>query len=253
MTRRGAGVTNGLRVELLGPPRAWLGDVELKLGPARQRAIFATLAARRGQRISLGELISSVWGESAPASVTGSVHTYVSGLRGAIRKAGGDAHEVLRSSGSRYVLRLDRESLDVHRFEQDAAAARRLLAHADQRGAAARLTTALGLWRGEAYSGVPGPFAEAERVRLTELQLTATELRAAALLGLGDHRELVAELTALVRRHPLRESLHEALMRALHAGGRQIEALTAYREARRTLRDELGVEPGAPLRDLHQR
>ncbi|MEV7553140.1 BTAD domain-containing putative transcriptional regulator [Amycolatopsis sp. NPDC089917] len=246
-------MTNGLRVELLGPPRAWLDDVELKLGPARQRAVFATLAARCGQSVSLGELISDVWGESAPASATGSVHTYVSGLRGAIRKAGGDAHEVLHSSGSSYVLRLDREALDVRRFEQDATTARRLLAHADQRGAAARLTAALGLWRGEAYSGVPGPFAEAERVRLAELQLTATELRATALLGLGDHRELVAELTALVQQHPLRESLHETLMRALHASGRQTEALTAYREARRVLRDELGVEPGAPLRDLHQR
>ncbi|MFC3455369.1 BTAD domain-containing putative transcriptional regulator [Amycolatopsis speibonae] len=246
-------MTNGLRVELLGPPRAWLGDVELKLGPARQRAVFATLAARRGQAISLGELIAGVWGGSAPASATGSVHTYVSGLRGAIRKAGGDAHDVLHSSGSSYVLRLDREELDISRFEQDAAAARRLLAREDQRGAAARLTAALGLWRGEAYSGVPGPFAEAERVRLAELQLTATELRATALLGLGDHRELVAELTALVQQHPLRESLHETLMRALHASGRQTEALTAYREARRVLREELGVEPGAPLRDLHQR
>ncbi|WP_410599332.1 BTAD domain-containing putative transcriptional regulator [Amycolatopsis sp. lyj-90] len=247
-------MTNGLRVELLGPPRAWLEDVELKLGPARQRAVFATLAARCGQSVSLGELIADVWGGSAPASATGSVHTYVSGLRGAIRKAGGAAHEVLHSSGSSYVLRLDREALDVHLAERDAADARKLLlAHADQRGAAARLTTALGRWRGEAYSGVPGPFAEAERVRLSELQLTATELRATALLGLGDHRELVAELTALVQRHPLRETLHETLMRALHASGRQIEALTVYRDARRVLRDELGVEPGAPLRELHQR
>ncbi|MBB5851114.1 BTAD domain-containing putative transcriptional regulator [Amycolatopsis umgeniensis] len=246
-------MTNGLRVELLGPPRAWLEDVELKLGPARQRAVFATLAARCGQSVSLGELIADVWGGSAPASATGSVHTYVSGLRGAIRKAGGAAHEMLHSSGSSYVLRLDREALDVRLSEQDAAEARRLLARADQRGAAARLTTALGRWRGEAYSGVPGPFAEAERVRLAELQLTATELRAAALLGLGDHRELVAELTALVQRHPLRESLHETLMRALHASGRQTEALTAYRDARRVLRDELGVEPGVPLRELHQR
>ncbi|MGW4130562.1 BTAD domain-containing putative transcriptional regulator [Amycolatopsis japonica] len=244
-------MTNGLRVELLGPPRAWLDDVELKLGPARQRAVFATLATRRGQAISLGELISDVWGGSAPASATGSVHTYVSGLRGAIRKAGGDAHGILRSSGSSYSLRLDGEALDVHRFEKDVAAAK--AAHADQRDAAARLTSALGLWRGEAYSGVPGPFAEAERARLAELQLTAAELRATALLGIGDHREVVAELTALVQRHPLRESLHETLMRALHASGRQIEALGAYREARRILRDELGVEPGAPLRDLHQR
>ncbi|MFD5244010.1 BTAD domain-containing putative transcriptional regulator [Amycolatopsis sp. NPDC058340] len=244
-------MTNGLRVELLGPPRAWLGDVELKLGPARQRAVFATLATRHGQAISLGELISAVWGGSAPASATGSVHTYVSGLRGAIRKAGGDAHEILGSSGSSYSLRLAGEALDVHRFETDVAAVK--AAPADQRGAAARLTSALGLWRGEAYSGVPGPFAEAERVRLAELQLTAAELRATALLGTGDHREVVAELTALVQRHPLRESLHETLMRALYASGRQIEALGAYREARRILRDELGVEPGAPLRNLHQR
>ncbi len=246
-------MTNGLRVELLGPPRAWLDDTELKLGPARRRAVFATLAARGGQTVSVGELIADVWGGSAPASATGSVHTYVSGLRGAIRKAGGAAHEVLRSSGSSYVLRLDREALDVRRSEQDALEARRLLANGDERGAAALLTTALGRWRGEAYSGVPGPFAEAERVRLTELQLTAVELRATALLDLGDHRELVAELTELVRRHPLRESLYEALMRALHAGGRQTEALTLYRDARQVLQTELRVEPGAPLRELHQR
>ncbi|MEV6907525.1 BTAD domain-containing putative transcriptional regulator [Amycolatopsis sp. NPDC051071] len=246
-------MTNGLRVELLGPPRAWLEGTELKLGPARQRAVFATLAARRGRPVSLGELISDVWGGSAPASATGSVHTYVSGLRGAIRKAGGAAHEVLHSSGSSYVLRLDREQLDIRRFEQDALEARRLLTRGDQRGAAALLTTALGSWRGEAYSGVPGPFAEAERVRLAELQLTTVELRATALLGLGDHHELVAELTELVRRHPLRESLHETLMRALHASGRQTEALTVYREARQILQSELRVEPGIPLRELHQR
>ncbi|WP_037313598.1 BTAD domain-containing putative transcriptional regulator [Amycolatopsis orientalis] len=246
-------MTNGLRVELLGPPRAWIDDVELKLGPTRQRAVFATLAARRGQAIPLGELIAAVWGEAAPASATGSVHTYVSGLRGAIRDAGGAAHEMLHSSGSSYVLRLDPDALDVGLFEQETAAARRLLAHADQRGAAARLTTALDRWRGEAYSGISGPFAETERVRLTELQLSATELRATALLGLGDHRELVAELAALIQRHPLRESLYETLMRALYAGGRQAEALTVYRDARRVLRDELGVEPGRPLRELHQR
>ncbi|WP_410660111.1 BTAD domain-containing putative transcriptional regulator [Amycolatopsis sp. lyj-112] len=246
-------MTNGLRVELLGPPRAWLDDTELRLGPARQRAVFATLAARCGQAVSLGELIADVWGSSAPASATGSVHTYISGLRGALREAGGDAHELLRSSGSSYLLRLDRETLDVHRFEKDTAEARRLVARPDPRGAARQLTTALGRWHGEAFSGVPGPFAEAERVRLGELQLTATELRASTLLGLGDHRELVAELTELVQRHPLRESLHETLMRALHASGRQTEALTVYREARQVLMSELGVEPGVPLRELHQR
>ncbi|WP_370948047.1 BTAD domain-containing putative transcriptional regulator [Amycolatopsis sp. cg5] len=252
-------MTNGsdgrLRVELLGPPRAWLGDTELRLGPARQRAVFATLAARCGQPITLGELIADVWGAAAPASATGSVHTYISGLRGAIRKAapGSAPHDLLSSSGSSYALRLDRTELDMRLFEQETAEARRLTGRRETREAAALLTTTLDRWRGEAFSGVPGPFADQERARLAELQLTAIELRAQLMLGLGGHRELVAELAELVRRHPLRESLYEPLMRALHGSGRPTEALAVYRDARQVLVEELGVEPSAALRELHQR
>lgn len=252
-------MTNGsdglLRVELLGPPRMWLGDTELRLGPARQRAVFATLAARCGQPVSLGELIADVWGASAPPSATGSVHTYISGLRGAIRQCDPESapHELLRSAGSSYSLRLDRTGLDVRLFEQETAEARRLAGKQDPRGAATLLTATLDRWRGEAFSGVPGPFAEQERARLAELRLTALELRAQLLLELGGHRELVAELAELVRRNPLRESLYEPLMRALHGSGRPTEALTVYRDARQVLVEELGVEPSAALRELHQR
>ncbi|MFT7840470.1 BTAD domain-containing putative transcriptional regulator [Saccharothrix sp. BKS2] len=239
----------GVRVSVLGPVRAWLDEDELSLGPARQRAVLALLAARANRVVSRHELIDGLWGDAPPASAVGSLHTYVSGLRRAL----GPARDALVSQTSGYSLRLAGGAVDAEVFDRARSRARLLVDSGDHHAARVALDEALDRWRGEAYSGVPGPFAEVERRRLDELRLSALEMRARAALELGAHREVVAELTGLVGEHPWHESLWEVLMLALDRSGRHAEALEAFRDARRALVDGQGVEPGPALRDLHQR
>ncbi|MFD8494739.1 BTAD domain-containing putative transcriptional regulator [Amycolatopsis sp. NPDC059657] len=223
-----------LRIELLGPIRAWRGTSELPLGPARQRAVLATLALRAGHTVSREQLICAVWGsDEAPASASGNVHTYISGLRRILDRS------ILTGGRGGYTLRVPPGSVDSIAFE-----------HLVNLGSP---DEALALWHGEPLSGMRGAFADQRRARLAELRLKAVELRAERLLARGEHRELATELTALTREHPLRERLRELLMLALDHGGRHAEALAVFRDTRTTLIAELGVEPGPALRRLHQR
>jgi DNA-binding SARP family transcriptional activator len=246
-------VDGALRVQLLGPVRAWRGGREVRLGSSRPRAVFAMLAMRAGAVIPRQELVTGVWGEQPPATAHGSLHTYVSALRKALepdRERGGAS--LLESVGSGYRLRLDPQRSDVAEFDRLREQARRQLDDGDPRGAMRALDRALELWRGEALSGVSGPFARAQRHRLTEGRTAAREQRAAAGLAAGLPAAVVAELAALVGEEPLRERPRELLMLALHRSGRSAEALEAFREARRVLLAELGVEPGPGLREMHE-
>jgi DNA-binding SARP family transcriptional activator/DNA-binding CsgD family transcriptional regulator len=245
---------SGLRVGVLGPLRAWRGTAEIGLGPARQRAIFAVLAVNAGRPVPRGELIAGVWGDSAPASVEGSVHTYVSGLRRALEpdRSRWSASSVLISEPAGYSLLLDDDALDAAVFERHRERAQQHLDQGDPRAAVTELDAALALWQGEALSGVPGGFAERHREHLAELRVATLERRAEALLALGGHLDLAPELAVLAGEHPLRESLHESLMLALYRSGRHAEALDVFRDARTTLISELGVEPGPALQRLQQ-
>ncbi|GAA3464477.1 BTAD domain-containing putative transcriptional regulator [Saccharothrix longispora] len=240
-------VSGRLRVEVLGPLRVWSDDREVPLGSNRQQAVFAVLTAHPNQVVSQRTLITGVWGSAVPASATGNLHTYLSGLRRAL----GPARDALVSGSDGYSLRLDRSALDSEVFERTRLEAERRYAAGDLPGAAALLDEALGLWSGEGYAGLRSPFAEQARRRLASLRLDAIRLRARARLESGEHGGLVAELTDLVRLHPLDESLRELLMLALHRGGRHAEALESFREARVALARE-GLAPGQALRDLHQ-
>lgn len=241
-----------VHVELLGPVRAVLGGAEIPLGPSRQRAVFAVLASRTGQAVSREELIAAVWGDSAPVSAPGSVYTYVSALRRALAEAGvADSRETLHSTKHGYALRLDPDRIDAVAFDQLVGRAETMAGAGDHRGAAGTLEQALGLFRGEPFSGVPGPFAEHMRTGWAERRVAAVEALATSRLVLGAHVELAAELGALVQDYPLRESLRALLMIALSRGGRQAEALAVFRDARETLLRELGTKPGAALRQAH--
>ncbi|HEV7649813.1 MAG TPA: BTAD domain-containing putative transcriptional regulator [Actinophytocola sp.] len=244
----------GLRIEVLGPLRAWRSATEIPLGPPRQRAVFAALAVRAGRVVSRTELVAAVWGETPPASAEGNLHTYVSHLRRALdpaRPHRGSA-SLISSDAAGYALRVRESDVDAAVFERACAEAGRGAAGEDFASVVEALDAALGLWRGDALSGVPGPLAESERERLAQLRLAAVEQRAAAALALGGHRELCAELAGLVREHPVRESLRELLMLALYRSGRHTEALEVFREARQDLVRELGIEPGEGLRRLHE-
>ncbi|HEY2687129.1 MAG TPA: BTAD domain-containing putative transcriptional regulator, partial [Streptosporangiaceae bacterium] len=209
---------------------------------------------RANRVISRGELVDAVWGQDPPASAEGGIYTYVAGLRRVIepnRSLRGPGR-VLVSSGAGYVLHLVPGQPDAVAFEQDLGRARQLRKAGDAAGAVSALNSALSLWRGIAFAGVPGPFAETERVRLGELRSAAAEERADVLLALGRHEEVVPDLTAMVADHPLRERMRGLLMVALYRCGRQAEALRVYAEGRRVLAEELGIDPGSDLSRIHQ-
>ena len=223
------------------------------MGQPRQQAVLGILAMRANRVISRGELVDAVWGQDPPASAEGGIYTYVAGLRRIIepnRSLRGPGR-VLVSSGAGYVLHLVPGQPDAVSFEQHLGRARQLRKGGDAAGAAAELNSALGLWRGIAFAGVPGPFAETERGRLGELRSTAAEEQADVLLSLGRHEEVVPDLTAMVADHPLRERMRGLLMIALYRSGRHAEALRVFEQGRRVLAEELGIDPGADLSRIH--
>jgi DNA-binding SARP family transcriptional activator len=241
-------------VDVLGPIRTWRGDAEIRLGPTRQRALFAVLALHHGRTATREQLIRAVWGDEPPTTAEGSVHTYVSGLRRALEpnRSSRAASTVLLSEDAGYRLALDDDGLDAVVFETLAARAADAVARGDARDAVDLADQALALWRGEPLTGLPGPFLAAQRDRLVAARLDLLETRAAAALLAGRHADLVAELTALVGENPLHEGLRGLLMIALYRCGRQAEALGQFRLARLTLAEELGAKPGARLAEIHQ-
>jgi DNA-binding SARP family transcriptional activator len=243
-----------MKFEVLGPVRGWLGDRELELGSPQQRGVLAMLLLARGRQVPLHALIDGLWLRDTPRSAAGTVRTYVSRLR---RQLAADtavqAGCLITSTGDGYRLQLGSALLDLDQFEDWLSDARAAGQRQEQARAAALLREALELWRGAPLAGIPGPYAHSRRVRLSELQLAAEEERLALDIATGGHAAAVAELRALLADHPFREGLSESLMLALYKAGRQADALTVYDTVRRGLRDELGVDPGLALREMHQR
>jgi DNA-binding SARP family transcriptional activator len=240
-------------VRLLGPVQAWRDDDELDLGTAHRRAILAVLAMRANHAVPREELIAAVWGETAPATAAGSVYTYVSALRGALEPSRDrwSAATVLTSAGGGYCLRVTADSVDALRFATLREQTRAFRAGGDSHAELGALRAALDLWHGEAFDGLPGPYAETQRRRLAELRLATIERQATLLLGSAGYDEVIAAIEPLVADHPLRESLHGLLMTALVRRGRIPEALAVYRHAHRTLVEQTGTEPSTALRRLH--
>jgi DNA-binding SARP family transcriptional activator/WD40 repeat protein/energy-coupling factor transporter ATP-binding protein EcfA2 len=226
-----------MQIHLLGPVEVSADNGHVALGGPKPRALLAMLALDVGSTVSAERLIDGLWGEEPPATAAKMVQLYVSQLRKAMAAHGeGDA---IATRGRGYQLQLGRERVDVGRFE-------RLLAQ----GAARE---ALRLWRGPALADVADePFAAPEIRRLEELRATALEVAIDQDIDAGRHREALPELEALLGQEPLRERLHAQRMLALYRSGRQAEALEAYRQARATLVEQIGVEPGPELRRLHE-
>ncbi|HTF58589.1 MAG TPA: BTAD domain-containing putative transcriptional regulator, partial [Actinomycetes bacterium] len=240
---------------LLGPLEARQRERPLRLGSIKHRMLLAKLLLHPNQVVSTEELIVAVWGEEPPPTVKQSLQNHVAALRKAIEAGNGAGPPrtlVTRDPG--YVLQIDPERLDLHRFQRLDHEGRQALAAGDPARAADLLRQALALWRGPALADVAASadIAWPELVGVEELQVASTEARIEAELALGRHHELVAELEGLVRLHPLREHLHGQLMLALYRSGRQADALAAYRAARKVLVDELGIEPSVGLQRLEQ-
>ncbi|MFJ9591873.1 BTAD domain-containing putative transcriptional regulator [Streptomyces virginiae] len=231
------------------------GGPVLTGGPPQQQATLAVLVLRAGHVVPLHELTAAVWGESAPGSAVMILRTYVWRLRKLLEggESGKTGAQILESANDGYRLAVPAGSVDAVRAEELAAKATRAHAAGDPEVCAEALAEAGSLWRGEPLAGVPGPFAESQRSRLTELRLHLLEERLGVDLLLGRHDRAVPELTALIREEPLRERPYGLLMRALYASGRQGDALAVFGRAREVLADELGLDPGPDLRSLHAR
>ncbi|MFE1299071.1 BTAD domain-containing putative transcriptional regulator [Streptomyces sp. NPDC058731] len=238
----------GLRFGVLGPVRAWRGDDPLPTGSPQQRALLAALLLREGRTATAAELIDALWGEEPPSQALAAVRTYASRLRKVL-----DAGVLVSESGGYAVRGLAEGALDLAVAQDLAAEADKARAAGDLCHGREVLRRALALWDGEALAGVPGPYAEAQRVRLEEWRLQLLESRLDMDLEQGCHAEAVSELTALTAAHPLRERLRELLMLALYRSGRQAEALAVYADTRRLLAEELGVDPRPDLRALQER
>jgi DNA-binding SARP family transcriptional activator len=233
---------------VLGPVRAWRGEDQLPTGSPQQRALLAALLLREGRTATAAELIDALWGEEPPSQALAAVRTYASRLRKVL-----DPGVLVSESGGYAVRGLAEGALDLAVAQELAAEAEKARGAGDLCHAREVLGRALALWDGEVLAGVPGPYAEAQRVRLEEWRLQLVESRLDMDLEQGCHAEAVSELTALTAEHPLRERLRELLMLALYRSGRQAEALAVYADTRRLLADELGVDPRPGLRELQQR
>jgi DNA-binding SARP family transcriptional activator/tetratricopeptide (TPR) repeat protein len=240
---------------ILGPIEAIDADAPLALGGSKQRALLGMLLLHAGEVVPSDLLIEELWPGERRADALKALQVAVSRLRKALepaRPAGVDSR-VLVTRPPGYELRVDPERLDAKRFEALLDEGRGALAAGQAQSARATLGEALSLWRGAPLADLAyESFCQAEVARLEELRTAALEERIAADLALGRHAELVAELRTLVKEEPMRERLHGQLMLGLYRSGRQAEALDAYAEARRTLVEELGIEPSRELRDLHQ-
>jgi DNA-binding SARP family transcriptional activator len=230
-----------LEFRILGPLEVLVDDRPLALGGIRQRAVLVALLLEARRVVPADRLVSSLWGEQPPKTASTSLHNLVSQLR---KQLGSD---VLVTQAPGYMLRVPSDEIDAYRFERTLTDARRLPPEERRE----RLEHALGLWRGPPLAEFAfEDFAQAEIRRLEELRLVALGERIEADLELGREGDVVAELEALVREHPLRETFRRQLMLALYRSGRQAEALEVYQDARARFVGELGIEPGPELRQL---
>jgi len=237
---------------ILGPLEVRESEREVPLGRGKQRALLALLLLHRDQTISTDRIVDELWGEQAPPTAAKIVQNHVLQLRRALGNGGSaGAHLVTRGRG--YMLRVEPGKLDLDTFQQLVEAAERALGAGEAAAAAEMLREALALWRGPPLADFAyEPFAQTAIARLEELRLSTLERRIEADLALGRHADIIGELKELVAAHPLREGFRTQLMLALYHSGRQAEALDVYRDARRLLVEELGIEPRPALQQLEQ-
>jgi DNA-binding SARP family transcriptional activator len=221
------------------------------VGGSRERTLLGLLVLSANKVLSTERLLEELWGDSHPEGALHALRVYLSRLRKALREAGAGRALITRAPG--YFLQVEPKAVDAVRFEALLAAGRTHAARGEPAEAARTLREALSLWRDRPLvDAMDTPLTRTEAERLEEARLTALEERIEADLACGRHRELVPELDALTRAHPLRERLWGQRMLALYRAHRQAEALRAYQTLRGMLLDELGLEPSAALAALER-
>ncbi|MER7465370.1 BTAD domain-containing putative transcriptional regulator [Streptomyces sp. NPDC097981] len=251
-----------VELKVLGPLEAVVDGCPAALPGGRARVLLAVLALHQGTPVSVERLTDAAWGTRPPATARAQVQAMVSALRRALVVADGSGSgegpapatstKAIGTQGAGYLLAAETVETDLGHFGRLVGQGRAAAAEQCTGEAVHRLRAGLALWRGPAFDGLPSSVLEAEATRLGEVRLEVLEECLGLELSLGPRPDLVAEIGAVARAHPLRESAHRLLMLALYGAGRAAEALTAFQEARRVLSDELGVDPGPALQELHQ-
>jgi DNA-binding SARP family transcriptional activator len=241
-----------MRFSILGPLRIQVGETETTLAAGRERTVLALLLLYPNEVVPVERLAEALWGADPPSTMRAQVHSCVSRLRRGLRQKG-IGYEVVATDPAGYVAGVDAGDLDSLVFAEQVAAGRAAAAAGDLIGARDRFRAALALWRGPALAGVGSRQVEIAAARLEEQRWAALEDCVDVELRLGLAHELVGELTGVVERFPVRERLRGQLMLALYRVGRQADALALYRHGREVLADELGLEPGPQLQELHRR
>ena len=231
-------------VRVLGAVEICTQECVFPVMPAQRSAVFAALVVEAGRPVAVDTIVDRVWGAEPPQRARAALHTHVTRIRRLMEQAGVSARLARRAGG--YVIEIEPDEIDVYRF-------RRLAKQADDPGRAevertSLLSEALGLWCGEPLPGIRGEWADRVRSTWRRYHVDAT----LAWARIGEPAAVINPLTELADQDPMDESVAMALMRALAAAGRPAQALDLYLRFRRRLIEELGVEPGPELRDLHR-
>ncbi|WP_416954351.1 BTAD domain-containing putative transcriptional regulator [Nocardioides sp. T5] len=237
-------------IEVLGPLQVRHGDEPITVGSARHREVLAALVVDVGRVVSVDALLERVWGGAGRGASASNLHAVMSRLRS--RLAGLPGVSISTVSPG-YRLEAADGTVDAVVFVEGFARAREHHARGDLAATRRELDAALAAWRDTAYADVRLPFAEVEAARLEGIRVSAFELLVEVELAQGRVREALDHLTPLVSEHPLREAFRRHQMLALYRAGRQAEALEVYADLRHLLAEELGIDPGPQLQELHQR
>lgn len=237
----------------MGPLRVIDGEGKYVIQARKVEALLTVLLIRADQVVPIDRLMTEIWGDTPPRRATAGLHVYISQIRKFLNglRQGSESPVLTRPPG--YTLRLGSDELDFRAFEVLVNRGRDHAKEGRHEQAAADFESALALWRGPLLDDAfHGPILEGFQNWLEEARLECVEMMIDSRLKLAHHRELIRDLYLLTQEYPLREAFHRQLMLALYRSQRQADALTAYRTARDTLNEELGLDPCPALQDLHQ-
>ncbi|NUP00366.1 MAG: tetratricopeptide repeat protein [Nonomuraea sp.] len=239
-----------LEIRFLGPWQVLAADEPVRLAGHRRIGVLTRLALNTGQAVYAERILTDIWGEGTTVTAAKQLHIVVSKLRETLGPH--TTEEIIQTTTGGYRLALEPDHIDAHLFLRLAKRARTARSQGAGATADGLFRAALQLWRGEPLAELTAPWARIEATRLEEVHLAVLEDHADLRLAAGDHHGVAADLAVHVRAHPLRERPAAQRMLALHRAGRSSEALAVYQETRRVMISELGLEPGAELRRLHQ-
>lgn len=240
---------------VLGPLHVGVAGEDRTPSASKVRQVMALTLLRANHVVSLDTLTEELWGDCPPRSAVSTAQTYIYQIRRLLADdtLGERESRTIRTAPPGYVLTVGPGELDAWEFEHMLEQARVHIDFDRREQAVQVLDEALELWNGHALADVTqGPLLQRYAAQLEERRILALELRLSVNMSLGRHRQLVAELKALSMSYPYHEWFHAQLMIALQRSGRRAEALSAFHQARQLLNDQLGVEPSADLRLIHQ-